>query len=111
MIDLTKIKQELEEFGWHISINRNQNENGTLNQPWMRGCLTINTDDFTHVNATREMLNEFIDDIFSIEAELPYSTKKITILFSYFPNMNETNVDLDDCHIVPCYIPCPKVSA
>ncbi len=109
MIDLLKIKSELEEFGWTVSINRNQNENGELSAAWIDAQLKIDTMDLTVAAGAVEIIKQIIPNWDFITIKLYNSVDNIVVIASYHPQV-PTDIDLDAVNIVPCYVRCPQVS-
>ncbi len=109
MIDLKKIKQELEEFGWLVSINRNQRGNGELNNPWLDAQLKIDTTDLTVAAGAIEIIKEIVPDWDFITIKLYSSVNHIIVAATYMPDV-AIEPNITDYDIVPCYIRCPQVS-
>ncbi len=111
MVDLKKIKAELEEFGWTVGINQNQRKDGTLKTPWLDAKMTLETTDFNVVNSSLEIIKEIVPAWEAIEAYRNHCRDEIDLIATYHPNEWEAEQPPSDAvNIVPCYVPCPQVS-
>jgi len=108
-----EIKAILEKLGMKVSINRNQNEDGTLSNEWIRADKTIEEAAIGVALNLAEKIENLIPERHSVRIDR-YASGRTTIQTTYHPDYLEV-IDEEAArpsifHIVPCYIPCPVVS-
>lgn len=108
-----EIKSILEKLGMEVSIQRNQNEDGTLSNEWIRADKTIEDAAIGVALNLAEKIENLVPERHSVRIDR-YASGRMTIQTTYHPGYLEVTDEEaarpNIFNIVPCYVRCPVVS-
>ena len=103
---LGEVKRTLEKMGGKVTINQNQERDGSLCSPWLSARWRVSPGgEFSLVNNLKAAVPEF----HRISVSYLKSDENVEVELTFFPKKRE-EWPIQDVKITGCWILCPSVS-